>query len=168
MTELDRLTAIEAIKTVMYKRIRCVDTKNWAEYDTCHTVDAASESYGDFPDTFKPKGSGRAEGKAAIMDMIRRIVDGPIKLSTIHHALHPEIGFLSDDMARGRWVLEDRLFWEHDGVVESFHGWGAYEELYEKVGNEWLIKFRKVIRLRAEHTPGYFRIFEMNAQESIQ
>jgi hypothetical protein len=95
--------------------------------------------------------------------MIRKIVDGPIKVSTIHHALNPEIEVLSPTTAKGVWVLEDRLFWQNGAVEESFHGWGHYYETYEKVDGAWLIKSRKVARLRARQTPGYLKVYELNA-----
>jgi hypothetical protein len=40
----EQLLAVEEIKQIMAKRIRCMDTKDWVEYDTCHTDDATSSS----------------------------------------------------------------------------------------------------------------------------
>ena len=40
MTDAERLLAVEEIKALMARRIRAMDTKDWALYDTCHAPDA--------------------------------------------------------------------------------------------------------------------------------
>lgn len=160
MTEAEKLAAIEQIKQVMAKRIRCMDTKNCEEYDTCHTDDATSNSYGEVPDKFKPAASGVAQGKAAILAMIRKIVDGPVKVTSIHHAHQPEIEITSPATAKGIWVLEDRFWWQNGDVEEHFHGYGHYHETYECVSGRWLIKSRTVTRTRVEHTPNYYSYYD--------
>ena len=39
MTDIERLVAIEEIKQLMARRIRCMDTKSWEEYPDTHAPD---------------------------------------------------------------------------------------------------------------------------------
>src|ERR1700677_4967982 len=90
MTDAERLLAIEDIKRLMARRIRAMDTKDWALYDTCHAADATLDIFGTQPERHRPPGS-IARGKTQILDMIRKVVDGNVKLTTVHHAHTPEI-----------------------------------------------------------------------------
>src|ERR1700720_2843292 len=90
MTDAERLLAIENIKRLMARRIRAMDTKDWALYDTCHAEDATLDSFGTLPERHKPAGS-IARGKGQILAMIRKVVDGTVKVTTVHHAHMPEI-----------------------------------------------------------------------------
>lgn len=160
------LMAIEQIKALMAKRIRCMDLKLWGEYDTCHTVDATSNSYGEVPEHLRPAGTGVAQGKAEILKMIRRIVDGPTKVTSIHHAHQPEIDILSETEAKGIWVLEDRFWWMNGDVEEHFHGFGHYHEIYRREGGRWLIAARTVTRTRVVTTPGYYSYYDLLGDEA--
>ena len=113
MTDAERLSAIEDIKALFAKRIRTMDTKDWAQYDTCHAADATVDSFGTLPEEHKPAGAV-ARGKDKILDMIRKVVDGTVKLTTVHHAHTPEIELTSPTTARGIWAMEDLLWWRND------------------------------------------------------
>jgi len=156
MTQIEILTAVEEIKKLMAKRIRCMDLKNWEEYDTCHTDDATSNSYGEVPEHLRPAGGGIARGKGEILAMVRRIVDGPTKVTSIHHAHQPEIDILSSTEAKGVWVLEDQFWWMNGNVEESFHGFGHYHERYRRIDGRWFISARTVTRTRVTTTPNYY------------
>lgn len=160
MDAAETVLAIEAIKTLMAKRIRCMDLKLWEEYDTCHTQDATSNSYGEVPVHLRPEGGGIAQGKAEILKMIRRIVDGTVKVTSIHHAHQPEIEILSATQAKGIWVLEDRFWWMNGDVEEHFHGFGHYHEDYRCVDGRWLIAARTVTRTRVVTTAGYYSYYQ--------
>ena len=95
MTELEKLLAIEEIKALMARRLRCMDTKNWVEYDTCHADDATVSSFANIPDQHRPPGA-TARDKAEIMASVRKVVD---RLTTVHHAHTPEIEITSPDTA---------------------------------------------------------------------
>ena len=70
MTDAERLLAIEEIKRLFARRIRAMDTKDWALYDTCHAPDATLDSFGTLPARHKPPGSiARTDFKA------RRVID---------------------------------------------------------------------------------------------
>ncbi len=130
-TDAEALLAIEEIKRLMARRIRAMDAKDWDVYDTCHAPDATLDSFGTLPREHRPPGSV-ARGKAAILDMIRKVVDGKIKLITVHHAHTPEIALTGPNTASGVWAMEDMLWWCHGDREERLHGWGHYHETYVK------------------------------------
>ena len=45
MTENERLEAIEQIQRLKARYFRCMDTKDWALYDTCHAPDVTVDSF---------------------------------------------------------------------------------------------------------------------------
>jgi len=153
-TDAEKLLAIEEIKRLMARRIRSMDTKDWVEYDTCHAPDATLESFGTLPQEHRPQGSV-ARGKAQILDMIRKVVDGKVKLTTVHHAHTPEITLISPTTAKGVWAMEDLLWWRNGDREEHLHGWGHYHETYVKIGGNWFIQSRVLTRLRVDSTPDF-------------
>lgn len=165
MDTAERNAAIEEIKQVFARRVRAMDTKDWALYETCHADDAWSESYGNIPTAHKPGGGdgrGMATGKKAITDFIRFMLDGRTKLTTVHHAHMPEITFTSDTTAKGIWAMEDHLWWRNGDKDEFLHGYGHYHETYVKVDGRWLIQSRGLTRLRIDQTPDFFKYMENN------
>lgn len=154
MTDIETMLAIEEIKRLMARRIRAMDMKNWAEYDTCHAPDATLDSFGTQPERHRPAGS-IARGKAQILEMIRKIVDGNVKLITVHHAHTPEIEITSLTTAKGTWAMEDLLWWQNGDREEHLHGWGHYHETYVKLDGAWFIQSRVLTRLRVDSTPDF-------------
>jgi hypothetical protein len=154
MTDAERLLAIEEIKALFAKRIRTMDTKDWAEYDTCHAPNATLDSFGTLPERHKPAGAV-ARGKDQILAMIKKVVDGKVKLTTVHHAHTPEIEITSSATATGVWAMEDLLWWQNGDVLEHLHGWGHYHETYSKIGGRWFIQSRMLSRLRVDQTPDF-------------
>lgn len=156
MTDIERLVAIEEIKKLVARRIRLMDTKNWDEYPATHTPDATLDSFGNLPGNLQPssvQGRGVAAGRAAVTAAVRKVVD---PLVTAHYAHMPEIEVTSPTTARGVWAMEDRLWWQNGGKVEALHGYGHYHETYERIDGAWMIKSRKLTRLRVDTTPGFF------------
>lgn len=47
MTDIERLIAIEDIRTLFARRLRYMDQRQWHLYTALHTEDAVSETYGD-------------------------------------------------------------------------------------------------------------------------
>ncbi len=153
-TDAEALLAIEEIKRLMARRIRAMDAKDWDVYDTCHAPDATLDSFGTLPMEHRPPGSV-ARGKAAILDMIRKVVDGKIKLTTVHHAHTPEIALTGPNTASGVWAMEDMLWWRNGDREERLRGWGHYHETYVKSDGRWFIQSRVLTRLRVESTPDF-------------
>ncbi|MDB5395779.1 MAG: hypothetical protein JWM91_3285 [Rhodospirillales bacterium] len=146
--------AIEEIKRLFARRIRAMDTKDWVLYDSCHTLDATVDSFGTLPEEQRPAGS-IARGKDQILAMIKKVVDGKVKVTTVHHAHMPEIEITSPTTAKGIWAMEDLLWWQNGDVEEHLRGFGHYHETYEKIDGAWLIKSRVLTRLRVNSTPDF-------------
>jgi hypothetical protein len=91
------------------------------------------------------------------LEAIRTLLDGPVKITTVHHAHTPEIEITSPSTASGIWAMEDLLWWDDDGAEQFAHGWGQYYETYEKFDGRWLIASRTIKRLRMKTTPDFFR-----------
>jgi len=154
MTDVERLLAIEEIKRLFARRIRAMDTKDWVLYDTCHAPDATLDSFGTLPEEHRPAGS-IARGKDQILAMIQKVVDGKVKITTVHHAHMPEIEVTSPTTAKGVWAMEDLLWWQNGAVEEHLRGFGHYHETYEKIDGAWFIKSRVLTRLRVDSTPDF-------------
>jgi hypothetical protein len=68
---------------------------------------------------------------------------------SVHHGLMPEISVTSTTTADGIWEMEDLVHWP-DGT--QLHGYGHYQEKYQKVNGSWRIKYVKLTRLRSDIT----------------
>jgi hypothetical protein len=58
-----------------------------------------------------PREGGVARGKSEFLTMIRKIVDGPTKVTSINHTHRLKIEIQSPNEATGVWVLEDPFWW---------------------------------------------------------
>ncbi|MCL4683616.1 nuclear transport factor 2 family protein [Myxococcota bacterium] len=123
------LHALEAIKRLKYKYLRCLDQKRWEELAECFTEDARS-SYG----------GGRYEflGREAILEFLRRAMGAPSFLSS-HRVHHPEIDFTGPATATGTWALEDTVIETRAGI--TIRGAAFYTDEYVKQGDAWKIRF---------------------------
>ena len=136
MDAIERLLAIEEIRKVKARRCRCVDEKDWAGYVDCHTPDAVSHAL-----------SSPTVGAQAMADLCRKQVEGK---TTVHHVHAPEIEILSATTAKGSWAMEDMLWWQEAGREHWLHGYGRYDETYEKRDGRWLIASRRLSRTRVD------------------
>ncbi len=130
------LHAIEAIKRLKYRYMRCLDQKRWAELASCFTEDAKS-SYSD--------GKYAFDGRDAIMAFLETAM--PVTMLTSHRAHHPEIELTGPTTATGVWALDDVVIETTGGF--TIRGSGFYRDEYVKIDGEWRIR----------HT-GYQRIYE--------
>jgi hypothetical protein len=132
------LQALEEIKQLKYRYLRCVDRKQWAELRETLSEDATS-AYGGGKYSFR--------GREAILAFLEKSMSSPKFLSS--HTVHqPEITFESETRARGVWAL-------HDTVINLERGWtlngsAFYEDVYVKGADG---------RWRIQHT-GYTRTYE--------
>ena len=131
------LQAIEEIKRLKYKYMRCLDQKRWEEMAECF-VEEATAAYSGGKYTF--------DGRASILDFFSKAMGRPAVLSS-HRVHHPEIELTSETTAKGTWALEDVFIDEDAGV--TVRGAAFYEDQYVKVGGAWKI----------QHT-GYARTYE--------
>lgn len=141
MDPLERLIAIEAIKNLMARRVRALDTCDWETYRACHAPDHISYGIVGYP----------ATGVDQMMDSLLKSLEG---VRTIHQVHSPEIELLSPTEARGNWALEDWLYWMQGDEEHWLHGWGHYDDTYSQRDGEWLFTSRRLSRLRVEHSPG--------------
>jgi len=147
MDALQTLLAIEEIRQLKARRVRCMDEKDWAGYAACHTPDAVSY-------TFQSENTGATApivGAEAIAERLKAQLTGR---TTCHQIHAPEIDLASETTATGIWPMEDMLWWEEGGQKHWIHGYGHYRETYEKRDGRWLIKSRALSRIRVDRGVG--------------
>jgi hypothetical protein len=134
------LVALEEIRQVKYRYLRCVDLKLWDEIEDVFTP-AASADYG-------THAAGRdlsLRGRDEIVGYLRENL-GP-EIITVHRCGQPEI-VIDGDAATGTWSFEDTVIAMKFRVL--IRGAAFYEDTYER-GDDG--------RWRISHI-GYTRIYE--------
>lgn len=135
------LAALESIRQVKYRYLRCVDLKRWEELAATLTPDATAD-YGT-PALGEPL---RLAGRDAIVTFLRDSLGTGI--ITTHFASQPEIT-IDADTASGTWCFEDTVIaTEHRVMIK---GAAFYEDRYAR-GSDGV--------WRIAHT-GYVRTYEM-------
>jgi SnoaL-like domain len=134
------LAALEEIRRVKYRYLRCVDLKLWDEIGEVFTPDATA-NYGT-PAMGKPLDLA---GRDEIVGFLRKNL-GP-GITTVHFASQPEID-IDGDAATGTWAFEDTVIATEYRVV--IKGAAFYEDRYAR-GEDG--------RWRIAHT-GYVRTYE--------
>lgn len=142
MDPIAKLIALEDIRALMARRVRCLDEKDWAGFAACYTADAVSYS---FVRPEAPEDSIVGAGEIA-----RRVAAALHEVTTVHQLHTPEIEILSDDSATGVWPLNDVLSRMRDGKRHWMRGYGHYRQVYQKVDGRWLIKEHRLTRLLLE------------------
>jgi hypothetical protein len=135
------LAALEEIRRVKYRYLRCVDLKLWDEIGEVFTPDATVE-YGTRVLGKPIKLTGRDEIVAFLRDSL-----GP-GIVTVHFASQPEID-IDGDVASGTWSFEDTVIATEYRVL--IKGAAFYEDRHARGGDGWW---------RISHT-GYVRTYEM-------
>jgi hypothetical protein len=159
LSAVEELIAIKKIEEVMARRLRAMDTKDWALYRAVHTADAVMESFANFPGGARPTGTaadGRVVGRDNVTAAIRSLMEEPVAMVSIHHVHSREISFPSNTIAVGIWAMEDRLSWQNGAVEEQLHGFGHYHEDYRFEDGVWRISRRRVARQRVTTTPNFY------------
>lgn len=133
------LVALEEIKRLKHRYLRCVDTKDWDGLAEILTEDAVAD-YG----TPTYGGPLKLTGRDAIVGFLREHL-GP-ELITTHFASQPEID-VDGDEATGIWAFEDTVIATRHRVVIT--GAAFYEDRYRRADGRW----------RIAHT-GYQRTYE--------
>lgn len=141
MTDVERLLAVHDISRLKARYFRCMDTKDWSGFEAVFTPDAQAD--------YTPQGGDpmewTASGASNIVAFVKKAVAPAI---TVHHGHMPEIEVTSLTTASGIWAMEDLIWWPDGSPRKTLHGLGHYHETYQKIGNKWLIKTLKLIRLR--------------------
>ncbi len=137
---VEKLAALEEIRRVKYRYLRCVDLKLWDELAETFTPDATAD-YGT-PALGKPL---QLAGRDSIVAFLRDRL-GP-DIITVHFASQPEID-IDGDTATGTWCFEDTVIATEYRVVIT--GAAFYEDRYARgEDGQW----------RIAHT-GYVRTYE--------
>lgn len=148
METIDKLLAIEEIKSLKARYFRLMDTKKWAEWEQLFATDLVADFPDDRPDS--PPFRGRREFVAAIQG-----VNGAAL--TLHHGHTPEIEILTPTSARGIWVMQDWVRWPESIAATTggryLIGWGHYHETYVKSAEGWRIATLKLTRLHIDRSP---------------
>jgi ketosteroid isomerase-like protein len=134
------LVALEEIRQVKYRYLRCVDLKLWDEMADVFTADASAD-YG-------TRAAGKPlnlRGREEILGFLRDSLGNDI--ITTHRCGQPEIQ-VDGDTATGTWSFEDTVIATGHRVV--IKGAAFYEDTYRR-GEDG--------RWRISHT-GYTRIYE--------
>ncbi len=174
---VERLLAIEDIKQLKARYFRLMDQKNWDAFEKLFTPDVVFDLreaiFARDQVTKEILKSGdllvRAEqvvdkdwmqrGAANVRRWEETILTGVV---TAHQGHMPEIEITSPTTARGYWHLEHLLqfprknpyadvWWFPDSSKHpELHGYGLYDETYEKQGGSWLIKTLKLTHFRID------------------
>jgi hypothetical protein len=134
------LVALEEIRQVKYRYLRCVDLKLWDEMEDVFTPDASAD-YGTHA-VGKPL---NLRGREEILTYLRDNL-GP-SVITVHRCGQPEIA-VEGDSATGTWSFEDTVIAMDFRVL--IKGAAFYEDTYRR-GEDG--------RWRISHI-GYTRIYE--------
>ena len=135
------LAALEEIRRLKYRYLRCVDLKLWDEIADVFTSDATVD-YGTRALGEPVRLSGREEIVAFLRDKL-----GP-GIITVHFASQPEID-IDGDEASGTWSFEDTVI--ATGYRVLIKGAAFYQDRYAR-GEDG--------RWRISHT-GYVRTYEV-------
>jgi hypothetical protein len=146
--DLERLIAIEEIKTLKARYWRGVDTK---DFDMLRGVFAEHAEIDFRSDGFD---SGAGPGVLPDAETFARhtlaILEGVV---TMHHGHAPDIAFLSDEEATGFWPMEDHL-WVEAGrsklPFKELNGYGHYHDRYVKTVQGWRISATTLKRVHVE------------------
>jgi hypothetical protein len=137
---LEYTAALEEIRQLKYRYLRCVDLKRWDEIAGVFTADASAD-YG----THAVRGQLSLRGREQIVGYLRENL-GP-EIITVHRCGQPEIT-IEGDKAKGTWSFEDTVIAREHRVW--IRGAAFYEDEYAREPDGvW----------RISHT-GYRRIYE--------
>jgi hypothetical protein len=155
MDMLNRLQAVEDIKTLKARYFRGVDTKDRELLRSVFTDAATADYRGAATD---PQ-SGINAVPSTTEEVVRggdAIADGVMAavatLVTVHHASIPEIEITGEDTATGIWPMVDRLRMAPDALVKGLVGYGHYHETYVRQNGSWKIQTLRLTRLRVDVT----------------
>lgn len=124
---LEDLLAIEAIKRVKYKYLRCLDQKLWDEMAEVFTDDAVAAYSG---------GKYGFEGRENILAFLVRSM-GAETFHSSHRVHHPEIDLRADGTAVGTWAMDDVVIMTDWNL--TVRGAAFYEDEYRQEGDDWKI-----------------------------
>lgn len=151
MTETERLSAIEALKTLKARYFRGVDSGDGALVRSLLAADCVLDYRGCCTDPasgrdFMPAMNVVLKGRDAwVADAFAKA-----GIVTVHQGCNPEFSFQGDAGASAIWSFTDRFFMPPGAPFSRLTGYGHYHETYEKTGDEWRLKTTRITRIRVE------------------
>ena len=151
MNEVERLQAIEEIRSVKARYFRGVDTSDGElvrgilaedcvlDYMGCCTDPATGRDY-------LPAMNVVMRGSAAWSSQGLSSVG----IVSVHHGHNGEVTLTGDTTASAIWPMTDRLFMPAGASFSVMTGYGYYYETYDKVGGAWKLKTLRIKRIRVE------------------
>ncbi|MDR2857414.1 MAG: nuclear transport factor 2 family protein [Novosphingobium sp.] len=148
MDRLERLEAIEEIRSLKARYFRLMDTKQWDELRGLFAADLK---------VLTPEGKVHAEGGDAWAAALRRSLTHAV---SCHQGLAGEVGIDDDGpdgepLAHAIWAMQDIITWEDrhpDTGWKSILGRGHYHETYRREGGQWRIATLMLTRLSLDIT----------------
>ncbi len=129
---------IEAVKIVMARYFRFMDTKQWTSLRGIFADDMSMSAPDDVADSKPLVGADR------VVRMVERVL-GPAV--TTHRGYLPEIELTGPDEAHGIWAMDDLVEFP-DAPDNSFRGCGHYHASYVRTGEGWKIQSLELRRQR--------------------
>ncbi|MBB3665561.1 hypothetical protein FB384_004519 [Prauserella sediminis] len=151
MDELQRLAAVEAIRTAKARYFRGVDTNDGMlvrsvlhsdcvlDYRGCTTDPASGVDH-------VPSMNRVLEGREAWPET----GSAGSGVVSVHQGHQSEITVTDSTTAEAVWAMSDRLFMPSSASFTVLLGYGWYHETYERVESAWLLRTLRIRRLRVE------------------
>ena len=144
---LQRLIAMEEIKTLKARYFRFLDSKDWPAWGDLFTEDVQFEHDTELVDSSASSHNARADLLAWISEALKGA-------ETVHHGYTPEITIVDSDTASGIWAFSDRVVFAGNGTPTGFSGDGHYHEEYVRTDRGWRIKRVSITRQRLDVLEG--------------
>ena len=138
MTEVESASQIEAIKIVMARYFRFMDTKQWTELRNLFMPDVTMSAPDDVPDKDPTTGADQ------LVRVIGSVLDGAV---SVHRGFMPEVELSDANSAAAVWAMEDVVCYPDD-PSRDFSGSGHYLGEYRRSPDGWKIQSLTLRRLR--------------------
>jgi hypothetical protein len=153
MTEVERLTIIEKIRTVKARYFRALDTKDWEMLGSVLSPDVACDYRNGAvdPSTGINHVPGPTEtvlhGAEEVVASLRQALS---PLVTVHMGYSADIEVTDDGRATGIWGMSDILRFPDEPPIRKLFGYGFYHDTFERQSTGWVIKALKLVRLSVD------------------
>jgi hypothetical protein len=141
MDRLERLEAIDEIRTLKARYFRLMDTKQWDGFAALFTDDLKILS---------PEGTLWLHGGPAFGASIRHSLEHAV---SCHQGFTAEIEIVDAQTAKAVWSMQDVIEWKDRHPREgwkSIVGRGHYHETYRRLETGWRIATLSLSRLRLD------------------
>ena len=128
----------DAVAELKARYFRFLDTKDWSRFHGLFLPDAHVDVSADGGPVF--------DRTDVFVGFLVATIGSTV---TVHQGHMQEFRLTSATTARATWALEDLLTFPIGSGVDA-HGFGFYEETYEKVDGEWRIASLRLTRLRMD------------------